>query len=130
MRVAGSVDAQSGQVGTSRHATGADVQLGLRLPCRGERQHRRNGRCVVEESKPTAGQAEHLAKPIGGDLLELRGGWRRTPELYLHIQRGDEQLADDARYGRRRGEVAEEAGMIPMRDARNNLPLEIAQNLA
>ena len=124
------IDPQPWQIRASGHATRADVELGPCLARGSQREHRRDRGGVVEKAEPAAGQAKHLAQPIGRDLLELRRRGRGAPEHRLDVERGDEQLAKDAGHGGRGREVAEESWVVPVGDAGNDLGFEVAKNVA
>src|SRR5438093_1411838 len=130
VRVLRGVNAESRQIGASSHAARPNRELRFGLARGREREERRNRRRVVQKPEPAAGQAEHLAQPIGGHFLELRPGWPPSPQHGLHVERGDQHLAEDARDGGGGREVAEEPRMIPVGDARNDLLLEIAKDTA
>ena len=73
-------------------------------------------------------KADQLPHPVEDELLELGGGGRRPPEHRVDVQRGDQELRQDPRLGARDREVGEEARVVPVRDAREEHLVEIAQD--
>ena len=98
------------------------------LARRRERVQRGDRRRVVDDSLEVATQAEQLPEPAKRDLFELRRRRRRPPQHRLNVERGGQELREDA--GRAAGdrEIGEEAGMVPVRDAGNQHPLEIGKD--
>src|SRR5690242_7826968 len=129
MGMARRVNTEPREIGSDGHPALPNRELGFGLPRGSEGEHRGDRCRVIEKAEPATGKSEHLPQPIGGDLLELSRRGRGTPQHRLDVERGDEHLADDPRNRRRRREVAEEAGMIPMRDAWYDPRLEISQNV-
>ena len=104
-------------------ATAANLTRG------GEGAHRRGGRGVLDVTEPGAGQAEELRDPVHDVLLQLRRGRGGAPQHPVRVQRRDEELREDARLGARVREVGEEAGMVPVRDGRDDQLVEVAEHV-
>ena len=64
---------------------------------RAERRERRDRRRVLDVAVPLGGQAEQLAEPRERQLLELGDCRRGAPEHPVGVQRGGQQLREDAR---------------------------------
>ena len=95
-----------------------DPRTGLRLTGGRERRERRERRSLLEMAVPAGGQPDQLGEPGDDRLLELLQRRRRAPENADVVERGGEQLGEDARSGAGGREVGEEAWTLPVRDAR------------
>ena len=69
---------------------------------------------VIRPSNPSR-QPERLAQPVDDHALELGPARRRPPQHRVLAERGDEHLAEHAGPRRSRGEVGEEARVLPVR---------------
>ena len=78
-------------------------------------------------SKPVR-QADEPAEPCQRHFFELSGRGRGSPEHGLLVERGAEKVGQDAGRASGDGEVPEEAGMIPVRQAWNQHMLEISHD--
>ena len=74
-----------------------------------------------------AGKPEHLGEPVEHVLLEFGAGRARRPEHPLHAQTRRDQIAEHRGPGDVGGEVAEEPRMLPVRDAGEHDPVEVAE---
>ena len=63
-------------------------------------------------------QAQQVGEPVHDVLLELGGRRAGHPGHALHAEAGRDQVAEHGRAGGVGREVAEEAGVLPVRDAR------------
>jgi hypothetical protein len=127
MGVLGAVDPQRREIATG-DALGADVQP-QGLARRREREKDVDRRRVVDDAEEVRRQAEGVAQPAQGERFELGQCRRRLPEHAIRVERGAEQLAEDAGLRAGDAEVGEKAGVIPVRDAGEDLLLELAQQL-
>ncbi len=75
------------------------------------------------------GQPQHGDQPI--EHVRFKFGARRTgrPEHALHAQSGGKQIAENGRPRGVRREVGVEVGRLPVRDARKDDTLDVAENL-
>ena len=74
------------------------------------------------------GEAEGLAQPVEDHLLELGHRGAGGPEHPLGADAAGEQVTQDAGRGGVRGEVREEARVLPVRHAREQVRVEIGQH--
>ena len=95
-----------------------DARAGLRLPRRGERDHRARRGGVLDVAVQAVRQPEQLREPVERQLLELLQRRRGAPEDPDLVQPGAEQLGEDARLRAGGREVGEEARALPVRDRR------------
>ncbi len=86
----------------------------------------RGGR-VLEMAVERIGKSEQLPQPVERHLLQLLQGRRGAPEDPHLVERRDQELGQNPRFGRRRGEVGEVARALPMRDPRHQDLVQIAQ---
>ena len=128
VRMLRAVDAEHWEVGAPRHAPRANREGRFGLARCGEGEHRRDGRRVVDEPEPSRTESEELAEPVHRELLELRRRRGCLPQHRVDVERRGEQLGKNARDRRGDGEVGEEARVVPVRDAGEDLRLEIAEN--
>ena len=75
------------------------------------------------------GQAQQLAHPVEHHRLDLGARRAGDPAHSLHAQAGRCQLAEDRAVRRVAGEVGEEAGMLPVGDARHDDTVEVGQHV-
>ena len=128
MRLFGGVDAQRPEVRAPGQPPRADA--GHRpVPGRGQRVQAGDGRRVVDDPLERVGQAEKLPQPAQRHLFELGRGGRRPPQHRLHVQGGRQELGEHPGGGARDGEVGEEARVVPVGDAGQDDPLEVAEDL-
>jgi hypothetical protein len=74
------------------------------------------------------GQAEQLSHPVERHLLQLLQRRRGAPEDPDLVEPGDQELGENPGLRRGRGEVGEVARALPVRDARHQDPVEVAQH--
>src|SRR5439155_23106404 len=74
-------------------------------------------------------EPEQTAKPLQRDFLELRGGGRGAPQHRVDVQRSAEKLREYPRLGAGDREVAEEARMVPVRDAGQEDAVEVVEDV-
>ena len=75
-----------------------------------------------------SGRPEQLRRPVADQAFELGRGRRRAPQERDRVERGGQQLGEDPRARRRVGEVGEEARVLPVRHARHEHLVEVAQD--
>ena len=75
-----------------------------------------------------AGSSSSVGQPVEHVRLELGRGGRGGPEHALHAQPGREQVAEDRRPAGVGREVREERRVLPVGDARQQHPVEVAQH--
>src|SRR5207244_10379279 len=92
---------------------------------RGDRGRR--GR-VLDVAVPAARKAEELGQPVEGHRLELRRGGRGAPDEGDRVERGGEELGEDARLRGRGREVREEARVLPVRDPGQEELVEVVEH--
>ncbi len=74
------------------------------------------------------GQAEELGEPVHDVLLELGGRRTGHPRHALDAEARGDQVAEDRRPGGVGREVAEEAGVLPVRRPREHDPVEVGED--
>ena len=116
VRVLGAVDPELRQIEASRQAARPHVG-GRQLTRRGEGVEGRDGGGVVDDAGEFVGQAKQLPQPRERHFLELGGRRGGAPQHGLHVERGRQELGEHAGPAAGDGEVREEAGMVPVRDA-------------
>ena len=75
-----------------------------------------------------AGRAEEVGEPVQDVLLELGGSRAGHPGHALDAEARGDQVAEHGRPGGVGGEVAEEAGVLPVRDAGQHDPVEVGED--
>ena len=100
----------------------------VRLPCRRQRRERRGRSRVLDVPVPLARQPEQLGEPIHRHQLELGRRGRGPPEDLRHVQRRGQELGEDPRLRAGGREIGEEAGVLPVRDPRQQHLVEVAQH--
>ena len=126
VRLLGRVDAIRRQA-AAREAQRADVRHG-RLPRRRQRVQGGDGGGVVDHAFELGRQPEQLPQPAERHLFQLGRRRRRAPEHGLHVQGARQQLRQHAGRAAGDGEVGEEAGMVPVRDAGQEDALEVGED--
>ena len=117
VRLVGAVDAVARQLGPARHPRCPHAG-DRRLARRRQRVQARDRRRVVDDAFEGVGQAHQLTQPPERHLLEFGHRRRGPPQHALRVERGGQQLRQHARPAARDGEVGEEAGVVPVGDAR------------
>ena len=86
------------------------------------------GRSVLDHAAPGIAEAGHAAQPIGHHLFQL--GERRAglPGEAEGAEAGREIVAQHAGWQAVGGEIGEEAGMLPMRQARHDDALHVGED--
>ena len=128
VRVLAAVDADAGAGRRARPGPRARTSGTARLARGGERVQRRDRRRVVDHALERVGQAEQLPQPAERHLLELGRRRRGAPQHRLLVERGGQELGEDAGRAAGDGEVGEEAGMVPVRDAGQDDALEVGED--
>ena len=117
-----------GLVGDGVRMLGAedDASAWTRGPRNRERRQHSRRRGVLDVAVQLRRQPEELREPVEGHFLELLERGRRPPEDPDLIERGDQELGEDAglRCGGR--EVREEAGALPVREPWHEHRIEVA----
>ena len=127
VRMLGQVDPARRQLGASRQPAGADVRDG-RLAGRGQRVQARHRGRVVDHPLERGRQPQQLPQPAQGDFLQLGRGGRGAPQHRLHVEGRGQQLRQHARPAPGDGEVGEEAGVVPVGDAGQEMTLEVRED--
>jgi hypothetical protein len=96
-----------------------------RLAHRQHRRERRVGRRIVDRADKPLGQAHGLAQPVDHHLLDFRRCGRGLPDQRVARHRIDQLFGQHRGRGGVRGEIGEEARMLPMGHPPRNDPLEI-----
>ena len=95
----------------------------------GDQRRQRRGRgAVLDVAVPAGRQPEQLGDPVEHHALELGRRRRRAPQDRDRVERRRQQLGEDRRLGRAGGEVREVARVLPVRDAREQHLVEVAQH--
>ena len=95
-----------------------------------ERDQRAGRGGVLDHAAPGRGEPEHLPQPIGDDFLDFRHRRARLPREPDHAEAGADKIAEDSGRQGVGGEIAEEARMLPERQARNDKAIEILDHRA
>src|SRR4029079_12133888 len=127
VRVLAAVDADAADVIACGKPGAADVRH-RRFSRGGEGVQCGDRRRVVDDAVEGVGQADQPLQPAQRDLLELGCRRRRAPQHRLLVERRREKLAEDAGGAAGDGEVGEEAGMVPVRDAGKDDALEVGED--
>ena len=91
--------------------------------------HERAGRGgVLNHAAPGGGQAHHLAHPVGDDFFQFGQRRARLPGQAQDAQPGAEIIAQDAGQGGVGRKVAEEAWVLPEREARQENRFQVAKD--
>ena len=94
-----------------------------------ERAERRSAGGVVDDARPGGREPHHLAEPVHHYLFDFGRGGRRLPAHPLHAEPGGEDVCEDRRIRRVRGEVGKEGRMIPVRDPAEDVLLQQCERL-
>ena len=100
-----------------------------------ERGEGRGGRGVLDDTTTAAvvgepelvGQAERLGQPVDDHLLDLGDRRAGRPDHPLRADATRDEVAEDRRRGRVRREVGEEAGVLPVGQARHDELIEVGE---
>ena len=74
------------------------------------------------------GRPSICAQPVQDHELQLGGRGRGLPEHAVDVEGGGQHLGQDGGGGGGVGEVGEEAGMVPVREAGDDEPLHVGQD--
>ncbi len=99
------------------------------LAGRRERGDCRSRRGVLDVTVPASREPEQLRNPVQRHLLELSRRRRGPPEEGDGVEGRGEQLREDPRLRGADREVREEARALPVRDARQQDLVEVAQHV-
>ena len=126
VRLLGTVDDDAVEI---EFAAGIAGSLRNAFPGPDDRVQARSRSSVVDHAEPIAGQGQQPGQPSQNALLDFRQGGRRVPQQSDVVQCRDQRLRQDSRAGTSRGEIAHEARVVPVQHVRQDLPLEVGQNL-
>ena len=127
VRLIGDVDAQHRQIGAAGHPAFANLES-QRFARRGERRVTADRGRVVDDAVKRRRQPEHLAQPPQRDIFQLGRGRRGAPQHRVDVECGGERFGEDRHRRRADRKVRKEARMVPVRDARYDQALEIAED--
>jgi len=122
----GGVDPQA--LGPGAESVAVDGAARQPLAGGDEGGQRGGGGGVLDGAAERRRQAQHLAEPVHDHLLQLGGRRRGLPIHGVDTQARREQLAQDGRPGVVAREVGEEAGVVPVGDARHHDVAEIGED--
>ena len=125
MRLLGRVEHELGEI--ARPARCA-VDLQRRLARGDHRVQARDRRAPKHHREPTRRQPEPFGQPTQRDLFQLGQRGRGLPQQPDVIEPRGERLGQNPRPTARRREITHEPRMVPVRDVRKNLLLEIRKN--
>ncbi len=124
--VRGTVDDQ--RRGEPREAAARQRKI-ARLLARANQRHQRRGRGgVLDHAAEALGQADELAHPVGHDFFEFGQRGRRLPGEAERAKPRAQIIAEHRGEFAVGGEIAEEAGMVEMRQARQDQRVEIGED--
>ena len=109
-------------------AAAAQSEIGGALAGAEQRHQRAGGRGVLDHAAPCVGEAGHAAHPVGHDFFDFGQRGAGLPGEAEHAEAGGEVVAEHAGEFAVRREVAEEAGMLPVREAGHDDAVEIGQD--
>ncbi len=87
-----------------------------------------SGRSVLNHAAPLRRQASHPAHPIGHDLFDFGERGTGLPGEAEDSEASGDVIAEDAGEFAVRRKVTEETGMLPVREAGHDDPVEIGQD--
>ena len=84
---------------------------------------------VVDDAGEGRAEAHHLPQPVHDDLLDLRGRGTGLPAHALGAQARRGKVPEDRAVAGVAGEVGEEGRVVPVGDARQDVPVQGRQHL-
>ncbi len=105
-----------------------DVPVRIHRPRGDHRGQNAGGRGVLDVPAERIREADELAEPVDGQLLQLLQRGRRAPEDPDLVEAGDQELGEHARLRRGRREVGEEARALPVRETGHEDAVEVLQD--
>ena len=127
VRVLAAVDANAAQPVASGEPGPAHVRH-RRLARRGQRVQRRDRGRVVDDAVERVGKPDQPPQPAERDLFQLGRRRRRPPQHRLLVECRRQELGQHTWLARADGEVGEETGMVPVRQAGNEDALEVGED--
>ena len=99
-------------------------------PLAGAEQGAQRGRAggVLDDAGEGVAEAQHLPQPLHDHVLDLGGRRARLPAHALDAEAGRDEVGEHRREVAVGGEVGEEPGMVPVRDARQHDALEVGRD--
>ncbi len=123
----GDVDAE--RAGLGLEAAAGEGVAGGALAGADERDEGGGGGGVLDDAVPGGGEAGHLADPVEDYVFELGDGGGGLPGEAEDAEAGGEEVAEDAGEQGVRGEVAEEAGVLPEGEAAGDDAVEVGEDV-